>query len=60
MPISAAADAHFLVHEIEALPAAFATVRSKHGMGAQDVHLQLTTTLEEFTECIMFQKKRLL
>ena len=34
------ADANPLIHEVQALPAAFATVWPKHGMCTEDVHLQ--------------------
>ena len=37
--VGAAAYPDFLKHEIEVGPAATPTVRTKHGMGTQNVHL---------------------
>ena len=39
-PVGSAANSHFLIHEVQAVPASTAAVWSKHGVRAQDVHLQ--------------------
>lgn len=38
--VGSRADADTLIHEVEALPAARPTVRAKHGVCAQHIHLQ--------------------
>ena len=40
--VGTSAYSHFLIHEVEAVPAAAAAVWPKHGMRAQDVHLHKT------------------
>ena len=39
-PVGSAANSHFLIHEVQAVPASTAAVWTKHWMRAQDVHLQ--------------------
>ena len=45
--VGTSAYTHFLVHEVEVVPASAAAVWAKHGMRAQDVHLHSTQPLYE-------------
>lgn len=43
---------HFLEHKVEAIPTASTTIRPKHGVGAEQIHLQMVTESQAWKSLI--------